>query len=123
LQKCKANINLDRTLDPPWGLHGGGPGAVNGCVIQHADGTESVVKKATEVEIAAGDRVTFLTAGGGGYGDPGQRDPAAAARDLAAGFVTARREIPSTARPRESGDPESDGNTRAIRPGFPLARE
>ena len=25
LQDCKANINLDRTRDPPWGLHGGKP--------------------------------------------------------------------------------------------------
>ena len=32
LQKCKANINLDRTRDPPWGLHGGKSGAVNECI-------------------------------------------------------------------------------------------
>jgi N-methylhydantoinase B len=32
LQSCKANINLDRTRDPPWGLHGGKSGAVNECV-------------------------------------------------------------------------------------------
>ena len=38
LQKCKANINLDRTRDPPWGLHGGKPGAVNECLIHRADG-------------------------------------------------------------------------------------
>src|SRR5215831_11757274 len=34
LQKCKANINLDRTRDPPWGLHGGEAGAVNECTIK-----------------------------------------------------------------------------------------
>ena len=33
-----------------------------------------MVYKATEIEIAAGDTVTFLTAGGGGYGDPRERD-------------------------------------------------
>ncbi len=33
------------------------------------------VKKATEIEIAAGDKVVFLTAGGGGYGDPAKRAP------------------------------------------------
>jgi N-methylhydantoinase B len=88
LQKCKANINLDRTRDPPWGLHGGKSGAINECYIHRADGTEAAVKKATEIEIAAGDRVVFLTAGGGGYGDPRQRAPEAAAQDIAAGVVT-----------------------------------
>ena len=29
LQKCKANINLERLTDPPWGLHGGRAGAIN----------------------------------------------------------------------------------------------
>ena len=43
------------------------------------------MKKATEIEIAAGDRVTFLTAGGGGYGDPRERAPEAIAQDVAAG--------------------------------------
>src|SRR5262245_24023577 len=65
LQKCKANINLDRTCDPPWGLHGGKSGAVNECFIKRADGSVATVKKATEIEINAGDSVTFLTAGGG----------------------------------------------------------
>jgi N-methylhydantoinase B len=88
LQNCKANINMDRTLDPPWGLHGGKPGAVNACIIRRTDGTALSVKKATEVEIAAGDRVTFLTAGGGGYGDPRERAPAEIAHDIAAGFVS-----------------------------------
>jgi len=36
----------------------------------------------------AGDRVTILTAGGGGFGDPFGRDPQAVLRDVRAGFVT-----------------------------------
>ena len=52
------------------------------------DGTETAVKKATEVDIAAGDKVVFLTAGGGGYGDPGRRAPDATAQDIAAGVVS-----------------------------------
>jgi N-methylhydantoinase B len=91
LQSCRANINLDRTRDPPWGLHGGKPGAVNECYIQRADGSRTAVQKATEIAIAADDRVTFLTAGGGGYGDPRGRDPAAVVRDLEAGFISAEK--------------------------------
>jgi N-methylhydantoinase B len=92
LTKCKANINLDRTRDPPWGLHGGKSGAVNECFIHRADGSTAVVKKATEVEIAAGDSVRFLTAGGGGYGDPKKRAPEARAQDAVSGIVTGKGE-------------------------------
>ncbi|MFL4977904.1 MAG: hydantoinase B/oxoprolinase family protein [Xanthobacteraceae bacterium] len=89
LQDCKANINCDRTRDPPWGLHGGLPGATNSSIVHRAaDGSERVVYKATELEIAAGDTVTFLTAGGGGYGDPRERSREAVARDVAEGLVS-----------------------------------
>jgi len=42
------------------------------------------------VEIGTGDRVTFLTAGGGGYGNPRERSADAKAHDVAAGVVTQR---------------------------------
>ena len=109
LQGCKANINCDRTRDPPWGLHDGLPAKTNMSIVRRAaDGSERVVYKATEIEIARGDTVTFLTAGGGGYGDPGERDPAAVARDVAEGVVTpeaaakdygARADLPAEAEP------------------------
>ena len=106
LQKCKANINCDRTRDPPWGLHGGGPGATNASIIRRAsDGSETVVYKATEIEIAAGDTVTFLTAGGGGYGDSRARPAAEIAADIAEGLVTAEaasRDYGDTARAAEN---------------------
>ncbi len=35
-----------------------------------------------------GDRVRLETPGGGGYGDPAARDPAAIRRDIALGFVS-----------------------------------
>ncbi len=39
--------------------------------------------------LAPGDRLTFGTAGGGGWGDPRRRDRDAIARDIAAGYVSA----------------------------------
>ena len=35
-----------------------------------------------------GDRLIFLTAGGGGWGDPRERDTAAIADDVAKGYVS-----------------------------------
>jgi N-methylhydantoinase B len=57
-------------------------------IIKRADGTVEEVKKATEIEFSTGDRITFLTAGGGGYGDPRQRPREAVAADLALGLVS-----------------------------------
>jgi len=88
LQRCKANINLERTVNPPWGLNGGGQGAVNVARITRSNGDTTTVFKQTEIELDKDDRVTFLTAGGGGYGDPHERDDAAIARDLSEGLIT-----------------------------------
>ena len=93
LQKCKANINFDRTLMPPWGLHGGQDAAVNEGRVYRRDGTILVVNKVTEIDLESGDEVEFLTAGGGGYGDPARRDPAAVARDVAMGFVSREKAL------------------------------
>lgn len=95
LVPCKINVNLDRTLCPPWGLEGGHPGRTNQGLIRRVDGREEVIYKGTNVPLAPGDSVTFLTAGGGGYGDPRKRDPQRVAADLRDGLVSeaAAREI------------------------------
>jgi N-methylhydantoinase B len=89
LQKAVTNVNCERTKDPPWGLHGGKPGAVNEAVLIRRDGSEQSLKKATGVPMEPGDRLVFFTAGGGGFGDPRARDPAALADDVAKGYVSA----------------------------------
>jgi N-methylhydantoinase B len=88
LQDCVANVNCERTIDPPWGLNGGKPGAVNDATLIRRDGSERKLKKATGVTMAAGDRLIFSTAGGGGWGDPRQRERQAIADDVRAGYVS-----------------------------------
>jgi len=88
LQKCVANVNCDRTKDPPWGLRGGKPGAVNEAVLTRGDGSTAKLLKATGVALEPGDRLTFGTAGGGGWGDPRQRDRKHIEQDIVAGFVS-----------------------------------
>jgi len=88
LQSTLVNINMERILEPPWGLHGGGSGAVNKAVITRADGSTQEVAKQTNIPLGAGDLVTFLTAGGGGYGAPSKRDAEAIAADLAEGLIS-----------------------------------
>ena len=38
-----------------------------------------------------GDRITFVSAGGGGYGNPFERDPKAVERDVEYGYVSIER--------------------------------
>ena len=41
-----------------------------------------------EVRVNAGDTLIFETPGGGGYGDPAQRDRSSVAQDIADGLVS-----------------------------------
>ena len=88
LGDCVANVNCERTEDPPWGLYGGAPGAVNEAVVTRSDGSRQNLGKATGVALARGDRLTFRTAGGGGWGNPRRRARKAIERDVAAGYVS-----------------------------------
>lgn len=88
LVPCKVTINCERTKVPPWGLAGGTSGAHNVAMIRAADQPERIVFKGTEIPLAKGDIVTFLTAGGGGYGSPAARKPSSLSNDLAQGFIS-----------------------------------
>ena len=57
-------------------------------IIRKTDGSERKVTKETNIQLDAGDRVTFLTAGGGGYGAPDERDRASIEDDLREGFLS-----------------------------------
>ncbi|HYC65748.1 MAG TPA: hydantoinase B/oxoprolinase family protein, partial [Reyranellaceae bacterium] len=74
-----------RTVFPAFGIEGGKAGAPGELKI---NGVKTDPKK--QYVINTGDTVSLGTPGGGGHGDPRQRDPAALAADIAAGYVTDR---------------------------------
>jgi N-methylhydantoinase B len=76
----------------PFGVNGGGAGALNRVVYDTQDGEKepAMASKVTGVRLARGQRVRLETPGGGGYGDPAQRDPQAVARDVRNGFANMR---------------------------------
>ncbi|RJT03022.1 hydantoinase B/oxoprolinase family protein [Halococcus sp. IIIV-5B] len=80
-----ATVSLltERRRVAPVGLAAGEDGALGRNLI---DG-ENVAAK-TSVDVDAGTTVTLLTPGGGGHGDPVDRDPAARERDRADGKVS-----------------------------------
>jgi N-methylhydantoinase B len=75
-------VRSDRAKDPPYGLAGGGPGGLSANVLRRSDGSDEVLPPMFSIEIEAGDVFEHRTAGGGGWGDPFERDPAAVADDV-----------------------------------------
>jgi N-methylhydantoinase B len=83
------NFNLERTLCAPWGLWGGEPGTICEARVQKDSASSYVsIKKQTRYPITAEDRVVFLTAGGGGWGDPLERNPELVASDVHEGYIS-----------------------------------
>ncbi|MCX7646839.1 MAG: hydantoinase B/oxoprolinase family protein [Rhodobacteraceae bacterium] len=78
---------FDRTLHPPRGRAGGEAGAAGRVTLD--DGTPLRPKGWQHVPV--GRRLVLELPGGGGYGDPARRDPAARERDRLRGYVTGKR--------------------------------
>jgi N-methylhydantoinase B len=77
----------DRTETPPYGLAGARPGQLGGSLLRSAAGTDTLESKGTYV-VGRGDLVSLRLSGGGGYGDPLQRDPERVGLDVREGYVT-----------------------------------
>ena len=70
------------------GMLGGQDSAPHLYVLRHPDGTERVLKtKEVGVVLNPGDTLHVKAAGGGGWGPPEKRDPAARAADAAEGLL------------------------------------
>ena len=97
LEDGELSIHDDRWLTHPWGVNGGEPGArstkllFRGCPEGRVDGGERVVvpSKCDRVRVRKGDVLHYVTWGGGGWGDPLQREPAKVQQDVRRGLVTA----------------------------------
>jgi N-methylhydantoinase B len=80
-------IRADRRELLPYGLDGGHVGTPSDAVLNPGPAAEQLPSKVTRA-IKYGDVVRIVVAGGGGYGDPDERSPAAIKRDIEAGLLT-----------------------------------
>jgi N-methylhydantoinase B len=74
-------VRSDRAAHAPYGLQGGEPGATSSNLLIRADGSEQSLPSMFSTTIQAGDVFVHRTAGGGGWGDPDERDPDAREAD------------------------------------------
>jgi len=88
LQNATVIRRYDKSRFPPTGLAGGKAGCGARFVIRLGTAQEAPMPSG-RYEMQAGERFLLQSAGGGGYGDPPQRDAAALARDMAEGYVSA----------------------------------
>ena len=83
------SIHDDRWFTYPWGVNGGKPGARARKIHEKADGSHHVVpNKLDSLMVEEGDLLHFITWGGGGWGDPLERDPALVGKEIRQGLVT-----------------------------------
>ncbi len=88
---------IERTKNPPWGLEGGLEAVPNTADLVLPDGSSRRFGKITRLLCPKGSTLRLHTGGGGGYGPPEERDPAAVRADLREGYVSeehARRFYP-----------------------------
>jgi len=80
-------LRTDRTAFAPYGLSGGEPGGLSRSFITTEGKTTPLPGKVT-MRIAKDTVITHEQAGGGGYGDPKQRDRALVREDVADGKIS-----------------------------------
>ncbi len=95
---------IQKTREPGWGIDGGEPGAKNGVVLDlHDDADDRVQVLVDNTDLydddelwvgmfrgtfESGEIISNRTGGGGGYGDPRDRDPEAVLEDVIDGYVS-----------------------------------
>jgi N-methylhydantoinase B len=100
--EARASMVMDHGRVGPQGALGGEDGGVNRVVIEQSGREYRPLHKSKDqaIAIGAGDRIRVSTPGGGGYGNPAERDRASVARDVERGYYTpeeaARRFGPAT---------------------------
>jgi N-methylhydantoinase B len=85
----EVSIHDDRWLTYPWGVLGGKPAMRGRKILVKPDGQQiPLPSKADHIRVEPGDRLHFITWGGGGWGDPLERDPELVRLDVLRGLVS-----------------------------------
>ena len=88
-ERSEFTLRTDRRDHPPYGIGGGRPGGSSANTLIDGDGEHDVATMPMQSFIARRDDLfRMVSAGGGGYGDPRERDPEAVLDDVREEKVT-----------------------------------
>ncbi|NUU02386.1 hydantoinase B/oxoprolinase family protein [Herbaspirillum robiniae] len=116
---------MERLRFRPWGAHGGGPGAPARLVLHRPGESPRELGKIDLLPVAAGDEIAIQTPGGGGWGNPFERDPGAVLADVRRGLLSpdaARRDYGVALSGGPAGVTVDDAATVALRAREPETR-
>jgi N-methylhydantoinase B len=83
------NLHRPRRIDcPPWGIHGGLPGGTGDMLLKLPGENDFTSMDASQHPVPAESEVIVRTGGGGGWGDPLDRDPKRVRDDVVEGLVS-----------------------------------
>ncbi len=86
--KASLTISIGRSKFPPWGVNGGRNGTPNYAVLYLRGQEPKKVRRIAAQEMKKGDLVSLRSGGGGGWGDPLDRDPEKVAWDVKNEYIT-----------------------------------
>lgn len=87
-ESCHATVCFERTVSAPFGVCGGQSAKPAKVAVRLSDGEERKLNSKQSFIASPGSTIIVEAPGGGGYGDPRQRDRAALAKDVQQGYVT-----------------------------------
>ncbi|HHI88869.1 MAG TPA: hydantoinase B/oxoprolinase family protein, partial [Hellea balneolensis] len=89
LEKGTISIHDDRWFIYPWGVNGGEPGMRSKKILKRKNGKTKVLpSKCDDIVVNEGDVLIYDTWGGGGWGNPLERDAELVALEVKRGLVT-----------------------------------
>ncbi|OPY58572.1 MAG: Acetophenone carboxylase delta subunit [Pelotomaculum sp. PtaU1.Bin035] len=88
LENATVSISTERNIINPWGLQKGIPGRCARCFIKMPGSDCKEIPGKFTREVPKGATIILQTAGGGGFGDPLRRDPAAVRQDVVNGLIS-----------------------------------
>ena len=80
-EEATVQVRSDRQVHRPYGLYGGRPGAPGAVLLNPGEEAKTLPSKVT-MTCRRGDVVRWVLPGGGGWGDPLDRDPERVLRDV-----------------------------------------
>ena len=83
--------DVNRSKFPPWGVQGGLKGTTNYMVIIRNGKELMRVSRIANFKLKKGDIVSIRSGGGGGWGEPSQRDPELVLNDVKDGLITLKQ--------------------------------